>query len=97
MRATTKRELLMEHRGRITFNLLLFLLLGFSLAIIPGCNQEQSTLVVYAGKGLKKSIEEIRQSFENRYKIPVAVIYAGSNTLLTTIQKTKAALKITMD
>ena len=79
----------MKLSRRNIFRLSLFTLLAVSLAVLSGCHQEQKSLIVYAGKGLKKPVEEIRQLFENRYNIPVSAIYAGSDTLQTTIQKTR--------
>jgi len=78
-----------HYLARKTSLRILLLLLGVSLALIVGCNQKKTPLVVYAGKGLKKSMEEIRLAFEDRHHIPLSIIYAGSDTLLTTIQKSK--------
>jgi molybdate transport system substrate-binding protein len=64
-----------------------FLLLVMFL-VIPGCGRESEPLVVYAGKGLKYPLEEISENFRQREGIPVSIVYAGSDTLLTTLQKT---------
>ena len=79
----------MKHRWKIILKLSLLALLGASLALTSGCNNKKTTLTIYAGKGIKNSMEEIKQSFENKHHIPLSIIYAGSNTLLTTIQKSK--------
>ncbi len=59
------------------------------LAFAAGCSRQPEPLVVYAGKGLKHAVDEIKQGFEQQHGIPLAIIYAGSNTLLTTLQKTR--------
>ena len=70
--------------------LLLFLLIIMILAshaCQPGLGR---TLVVYAGKGLKMPVEEIKVRFEEKHPgIRLEMIYAGSKTLLRTIQKTQ--------
>jgi len=78
-----------KHQRDIIVKPLLFILLGVAFAIGTGCSQEKNPLIVYAGKGLNRPTEEIRLSFERRHKIPLTIVYAGSNTLLTTIRKTK--------
>lgn len=63
-------------------------MLSLILGLASGCIQEPDPLVVYAGKGLKHAVDEIKQNFEQLEGIPVSVVYAGSETLLTTIRKT---------
>lgn len=63
-------------------------LLSVIFAVASGCSQEKEPLVVYAGKGLKHAMEEVKQSFEQRDGTPVSIIYAGSDTLLTTLKNT---------
>ena len=59
-------------------------------ALISGCSQgEKQSLIVYSGKGLKYAMDEIIQDFEKQEGIKVEVIYAGSETLLNTIQETR--------
>lgn len=79
----------MNRREKKPFITLLFILLTVIFACSYGCSQEQDPMVIYVGKGLKKSMKEIHHSFEQQYKIPLSIIYAGSDTLLTTIHKTK--------
>ncbi|MBL7005137.1 MAG: molybdate ABC transporter substrate-binding protein, partial [Gammaproteobacteria bacterium] len=50
--------------------------------------QSEDPLMVYSGKGLKRAVDDVVKSYEHKYQIPVSVVYAGSNTLLTTIQET---------
>lgn len=59
------------------------------LNLSSGCSQDVDPLVVYAGKGLKNAVEEIKQQFEQQEGIPVQITYAGSNTLLTTLKNTR--------
>lgn len=77
----------MNRRWGIFFKLACFILLGASLALNTGCHRDKSPLIVYAGKGIKSAMEEIQRTFEDRHKIPLSIIYAGSNSLLTTIKK----------
>lgn len=65
-----------------------FVVLGVIFALLGGCSQETEPLVVYAGKGLKNAMEEVKQSFELQDGTTVSIIYAGSDTLLTTLQNT---------
>jgi len=76
------------HQGSL-IKLGLFILIIVTLAIPFGCRQKKSPLTVYVGKGLKSAMEEIAQSFETKHNTPLSIIYAGSNTLLTTIQKSR--------
>jgi molybdate transport system substrate-binding protein len=57
--------------------------------ILTGCEKKEKSLVIYSGQGLKIAVDEIMRDFEQRYGIKISVIYAGSDTLLSTIQKTK--------
>ena len=78
----------MRSRTRVG-QFILFSVLGAVLTFGGGCSQEVEPLIVYAGKGLKSTMEEVKQSFEQQNDDPISIIYAGSDTLLTTIQKTR--------
>lgn len=65
------------------------IILGFAAGVLPGCDQKDRKLVVYSGKGMERVMEEIKQNFESKYDVKLDMIYAGSETLLTTINKTK--------
>lgn len=75
--------------GNRVSQFILFALFGVMLTSGGGCSQETEPLLVYAGKGLKNAMEEVKHSFEQQEGIPISIIYAGSNTLLTSIQKTR--------
>lgn len=75
-------------KNRIPYFMLL-IVLGGILSFSSGCSQEEEPLIVYAGKGLKNAMDEIKQSFEQQVGIPVSIIYAGSNSLLTTLKNTR--------
>ena len=69
---------------------LIFLLFtGAVVLFFSGCAKQEKKLIVYAGKGLKAPMEDIVRSFEQRHEVYVNVIYGGSQTLLTVIQKTQ--------
>ena len=59
------------------------------MGVLSSCTQEHQTLTVFAGKGLKKAVDEIVVNFEKKESVSISVIYAGSKTLLDTIQKTQ--------
>ena len=65
------------------------ILIGFFAAVLSGCNQKDQKLIVYSGQGLERVMEEIKRDFEKKYNLSVEIIYAGSETLLTTIIKTR--------
>jgi len=65
------------------------ILIGFFAFFLSGCDQKNEKLIVYSGQGLERVMEEIKQNFENKYNLSVEMIYAGSNILLTTINKTR--------
>ena len=70
--------------------LLLVTITASYLGLLAGCEKkEKPTLLVYSGKGLKIAMEDIKQLFEQKYNIRLNIIYAGSNTLLQTIQETR--------
>jgi len=80
------------HRETKTFRILLLATLALCLAIgTGGCSRSgiDHPLVVYSGKGLSNAMEEAKTAFQQRHKIPVTIIYAGSDTLLSTIQRTR--------
>ncbi len=58
------------------------------LAFATGCSQKAEPITVYAGKGLKHAIEDIKNIFEQKTGIPVLITYAGSQTLFNTLQNT---------
>ncbi len=70
---------------RIAFLLLIGLLFSF----LGGCSNQTEPLVIYSGKGLKLAMEDVKQAFEKQENTPVEIIYAGSDTLLKTLKKTK--------
>ena len=78
----------MRARKRIG-QLILFAVLGVALSLGGGCSQGEDPLLVYAGKGLTNAMEEVKQSFEQQVGIPIYIVYAGSDTLLTSLQKTR--------
>ena len=47
-------------------------------------------LIVYSGAGLMKPMDELKAGFENRYNIPVQMIYGGSGELFGMIAIRKA-------
>lgn len=65
------------------------LFFGFIGMVLCGCEKKNQELVVYSGQGLKNVMEEIIQEFENKHKLGVKIIYAGSGTLLKVISKSK--------
>jgi molybdate transport system substrate-binding protein len=73
---------------KIDIKSFLFIVLIFLFSLLTSCAQESKPLVVFAGKGLKHALDEIKTNFEKKENIPVLIIYAGSQTLLTTIKKT---------
>ncbi len=82
------KELCFAFKLTVSFFAVLFILIG---VMSPGCNLERkSVLVVYAGKGLKLPVEEIKALFEKKYpNIKLEMVYAGSLTLLETIMRTQ--------
>ena len=70
--------------------LLLIAIAGAYIGLLTGCEKkEKPTLLIYSGTGMKIVMEDIKQAFEQKHKIRLNIIYAGSNTLLKTIQNTK--------
>lgn len=69
---------------------LLLIVLGACLLLTNGCtnHDHEKILTVYSGKGLKKSMEELRVAFNKKHNIILNIIYGGSFTLLKTIQET---------
>ena len=68
---------------------LLILILGAAIGGSCGCAKKESSLSVYSGKGLKKPMEGIKAAFQQKYDVELNMIYAGSGTLLRTIEDTK--------
>lgn len=51
------------------------------------CGQSDEPLIVYAGNGLEIAVDEAKTLFEQQEHVKISVIYAGSDTLLATLQK----------
>ena len=51
---------------------------------------EQKPLTIYAGAGLMKPMDELKVGFEQKYKIPVQLVYGGSGELFGMIAVRKA-------
>lgn len=68
--------------------LILLFLAGLTVPFFISCTKHEKTLTVYAGKGLKAAMEDIVHTFEARHDVRVNVIYGGSQTILTVLQKT---------
>jgi molybdate transport system substrate-binding protein len=66
----------------------LFLLLLLSLPSIALAKQEP--LTIYAGAGLMKPMDELKVGFEQKYQVPVRLIYGGSGELFGMIAIRKA-------
>lgn len=49
--------------------------------------EEPATLMVYAGAGLKKPMEKIKEQFEKEHSIQLTMVYAGSGQLLAQLAK----------
>ena len=69
--------------------ILLIVITGAYVSFLSGCDKGEKSLIVYSGKGLKNAVEDVKQAFEQKHKIKLYIIYAGSYNLLETIQKTK--------
>jgi len=74
------------YKKAVFFTFLLFT--GAIILFFSGCANQDKKLIVFAGKGLKVAVEDIVHSFEQKYRVNVNVVYGGSQTLLTVIQKT---------
>jgi molybdate transport system substrate-binding protein len=59
------------------------------LLLIKGCSEQQESLVIYSGKGLKHAVDDVVKRYEHIHGGNVSVIYAGSNTLFNTLMKSK--------
>ena len=68
---------------------LFMLFAGVTIFFSAGCTEPEKKLIVYAGKGLKSAVEDIVNSFQQKHKVHVNVIYGGSQTLLSVMLKTK--------
>jgi molybdate transport system substrate-binding protein len=66
-----------------------FLYLATLILVASGCSGSPESLTVYAGKGLKLAVDEIVETFKNQEEVEVSAVYAGSKTLLKTIEKTR--------
>ena len=60
-----------------------------SMLMTGGCRKQEKQLTVYCGKGLKMAMEEVKGAFERTHNVRVHMVYAGSETLLRTIRKTR--------
>jgi len=74
-------------KKRVT--LLLIVILGVGIGFSGGCARKPKTLVVYAGKGLGIPVNEIKTAFELRYSVKTTMVYAGSSTLVRTLEETR--------
>jgi molybdate transport system substrate-binding protein len=70
----------------ITLSLLL--VLGVFVLFIFGYGRKDQTLIVYAGKGIQKAMEEVKTDFEAKHGMQLDIFYAGSVTCLRTIRET---------
>lgn len=69
--------------------LLLLLVLGVSvLFFVFGYSRKDQTIIVYAGEGLQKAMEEVKTVFEEKHDIKLDIFYAGSVTCLRAIKET---------
>lgn len=67
----------------------LLLVLGVCvLFFVFGYDRKDKTLIVYAGKGIQKAMEEVKAVFEEKHDIKLDIFYAGSVTCLRTIKET---------
>jgi len=66
----------------------LLLVLGVCVLFVVEYAPKDKTLIVYAGKGLQKAMEEIKAVFEEKHDIKLDIFYAGSVTCLRTIKET---------
>lgn len=69
----------------------LSLLLVFGVGVlffVFGYARKDKTLIVYAGKGIEKAMEEVKTVFEEKHDITLDILYAGSVTCLRTIRET---------
>lgn len=65
------------------------LILGVVIGGSYSCAKKELKLSVYSGKCLKRPMEEIKAAFQQKYDVELNMIYAGSGTLLKTIEDTK--------
>lgn len=73
---------------RHIWRLFRLILVGIVIAHSAGCSKEPKELVIYAGKGLKFAVDEIVEGFSRLHNVRINLVYAGSDTLLTTLQMT---------
>jgi len=66
----------------------LLLVLGVCMLFVVEYAQKDKTLIVYAGKGVQKAMEEVKAVFDQKHNIKMDIIYAGSATCLSTIKET---------
>ena len=69
--------------------LLLLLVLGVCVLFAVEYAPKDKTLIVYAGKGLQKAMEEVKVVFEEKHGIQLDILYAGSVSILRTIRETE--------
>jgi len=67
----------------------LLLVAGICAVYTAGCVKPHGPLIVYSGKGLKHAVEEIKTAFQHKHNLEISIVYAGSDTLLSTINRTK--------
>ncbi len=71
---------------------LVLLLVVLLSCVLLGCTQKQQekTLHVYSGAGMRKPMDKIAKMFEKEYGVKVLCDYAGSGYLLAKIESTKS-------
>ncbi|MCB2182075.1 MAG: extracellular solute-binding protein [Desulfobulbaceae bacterium] len=68
-------------------NVLLFVAISI---LLSNCSaKEEKPLLIYAGDGLKMAMQEVEEIFEERYQCEIQIIYAGSKSLLTALQRSR--------
>lgn len=67
----------------------LLFILGIFVSLGGGCSKKVEPLIVYSGKGMKNAMDEIVKAFEKKEGTPVNITYAGSNSLLLTLNTTR--------
>lgn len=72
-----------------TVRLLTGVMCILSLFLLSSCNRQEETLTIYAGKGLKRAVDEAITRYQKVQGKQVSVIYAGSQTLLDALQETR--------
>lgn len=61
---------------------------GLMLLLLGGCGRNEE-LIVYAGNGLNRAMDELAKEYEKREGVHINLVYSGSETLLTTLKTTR--------